>query len=76
MTETSCATHELPKDEVSKRVSAPAIRVSTSDLVSLVPALLLHAVWETPRVVGVRGGDSELFKESGSVSFGDNKFTV
>jgi len=50
MTETSRAAHELPKQEVAERVSAPALRVSASDLLGLVPALLLHAVREAPRV--------------------------
>lgn len=50
MTETSRATHELPKQEVAERVSAPALWVSASDLLGLVPALLFHAVREAPRV--------------------------
>jgi hypothetical protein len=65
MTETSRATHELPKQEIADRVSAPALWVSASDLLGLFPALLLYAVRETPRV-GV-GGDSKVFEESGGV---------
>lgn len=75
MTETTGTTHELPKDEVPKSVTAPTIGVSTSDLLGLVPALLLHVVREAPRVVRIRR-NSELFEESGSVFFGDNKLTV
>lgn len=72
MTETSRATHELPKDDVADGVSAPTIRVSASNLLGLVPALLLHTIGEAPRV-GFRG-DSEVFKQSGGV-FG-NEFAV
>ena len=75
MTETTGTTHELPKDEVPKSVTSPTIGVSTSDLLGLVPALLLHVVREAPRVVRIRR-NPELFEESGSVFFGDNKLTV
>lgn len=68
MTETSRATHELPKDDVAEGVSAPTFRVSASNLLRLIPALLLHAIGKAPRV-GFRG-DSEVFEQSGGV-FGD-----
>lgn len=65
ITETSRAPHELPKHDVADRVSAPPVGVSASDLLGLVPTLLLHAVREASGV-GIRG-DSEVFEERGCV---------
>ncbi|KAL0012273.1 hypothetical protein SO802_007381 [Lithocarpus litseifolius] len=75
MTQTTRTTYELPKDEVPKSVTAPTIEVSTLDLLGLVPALLLHVVQEAPRVVRIRR-NSELFEESDSVFFSDNKLIL
>ncbi|CAB4313001.1 unnamed protein product [Prunus armeniaca] len=44
MTEATWATNELPEHGVSKSISTPPVWVSTSDLLSLFPALLLHIV--------------------------------
>jgi hypothetical protein len=48
MAEAARTTHELSKDNITKRVAAPPIWVSAFDLLCLFPALLLHAVRETP----------------------------
>lgn len=42
---------ELPEHNVTQWVAAPPVGVPTFDLLGLVPALLLHAMWEAPRVV-------------------------
>lgn len=43
-------TDKLSKHNVTKGVSSPAIWVSSSDLLRLFPAQLLHAVRETSRI--------------------------
>jgi len=50
MTETTRATYELAKDSIAEGVPAPAVGVSSFDLVCLFPAFLLNAVREAPRV--------------------------
>lgn len=44
MAEATRATYELLKHDITKRVAAPPVRVSTLDLLGFVPALLLHSV--------------------------------
>jgi len=50
MTETTGATYELAKDSIAEDVPAPAVGISTFDLVGLFPAFLLNGVREAPRV--------------------------
>lgn len=66
MAEAARATNELAKDDVAEGVPAPAVGVSSPDLLGLLPALLLHAVGEASRVrVRVRVlGDLEVFEVS------------
>ena len=73
VTETPGATDKLPKHDISDGVATPPLGIAALDLLSLVPALLLHAVREAPRVRILRCGrwfvdrDLEAFDEKGSV---------
>lgn len=55
--ETARATDELAKHDVAEGVAPPATRVAPTDLLCLIPALLLDAVGEAPPGVGVRAWD-------------------
>ena len=50
VTETTRATYELTKYDVTKSVPAPTDRISSFDFVSLLPTLLFHTVREASRV--------------------------
>ncbi len=66
VTETTRATNELAKDDVAEGIPAPAIGVSSFDLVGLFPTLLFDRVRKASRdIVRVR---VKVFKESVGVS--------
>lgn len=50
MAEATRTAYKLSEHDISKRVAAPPVRISALDLLRLLPALLLHAVGEAPRV--------------------------
>lgn len=54
MAEATGAADELPEDSVTQGVAPPPIRVAALDFFGLIPALLLHVVWEAPRVRAFR----------------------
>lgn len=70
MAQATRAANKLPKDNVTERVFPPTIWVSSSHLLRLFPALLLHAVRETPRICGwIRRWYSKVRKESWNFFF-------
>lgn len=54
MAEATGAADELPEHSVTQRVAPPPLRVAALDLLGLLPALLLHAEGEAPRVGALR----------------------
>lgn len=75
MAQTTGTAHKLPKHNVAKGVSPPAIWVSSFDLLRLFPALLLHAVRETPRICAwIWRWNLNVLKESG-IFFLSQQFT-
>ena len=71
VTKTTRAAHKLAENNVAKCISAPPIRVPPFDLLCLVPALLLHTIRKTPRVLigaGDVSRDRKFLKESNVLS--------
>lgn len=61
MAEATGAADELPEDSVTQGVAPPPFRVPALDFLRLLPALLLHAIGEAPRVRALRR-DLESFE--------------